>query len=113
MNSVPCLPTGMQRTAKLYVTKRANAVFGCSVEFLRTVRDTFKTSSFQGSPYRIWEDETVLQKPCLLKDSFYTCVVSGSIDLGCCLSEPYESILNLHMSVRRICDGRVFQQLRE
>lgn len=97
------------------MAKGANAVFGCSVKFLRIVRDTVKTGSLPGGqdPYRIWEDKTVLQKPCLFKNSFHTCVVSGSIDLGCCLSEPDESILDLHMSVWRICDGRVFQKFRE
>lgn len=48
MNPIPGLPTGMQSTAKLYMAEGAYATFGCSIEFLRRVRDTLKTSRLPG-----------------------------------------------------------------
>lgn len=112
MNTIFRLPTGMQRTAEFYVAKRTNTIFGCSVKFLGNVRTRLRPVACKGS-HRIWKDETILQKPGLLKDSFHSRIVSGSIDLGCGFPQPNESIFDLHVCIWGIRNGCVLQQFRK
>lgn len=107
------LPADVESTAKLYMTKRAHSAPRCRIKLLLLCQRGLGRLNTKANSYLVWEHKTVLENPRLLQDRSYPRIVRCSVDLSSDLSEPDQSILNLHVRTWAIDHRGVLQQLRE